>query len=486
MKRAFIVNILLVFAINGLIKPIYIFGIERTIQNTVDKGEYGLFFTLYSFTYLFHIISDLGIRQFNNRNIAQHTFLLDKYFPNLLVVKGLISLLYLLVVLIAGMIMGYTQQYPYFVTMITFSQILQSLVFFLRSNISGLGLYKLDSILSAIDRFLLILILAPLLYIPSLNQQFEISWFIHAQIFTLSITVVIAFLIIWKNLHTFKPRFNLPFIILLLKKSAPYAIAVFLMTAYTKVDAIMINQILGENGLFENDYYASAYRLFEASNMAGVLFAGLLIPMFAKLIKAKANFSQLLNYSFQMIIGGSLALVIATFLFRAEIMMSLYESGSQYSGDILGMLMISFLAVSGIYIYSALLTADNQMKAMNRVFILGLLLNLICNSLLIPEYKGYGAAIATAITQFFVFGGLVYLTQRYFRLGVEPRTVIRIIIMASASYFLGLFIKGWLDIAWLYKFVMVIGISIGIAFALRLLDLKSFLELTRNDTNPDA
>ena len=99
MNKEFFLNIIFLITVNLLIKPFFIFGIDRTVQNTVGTENYGIYFVLLNFTYLFQIINDFGIQNYNNRQIAQHNQLLDKYFPNILVLKLLLGLLFLGLVL---------------------------------------------------------------------------------------------------------------------------------------------------------------------------------------------------------------------------------------------------------------------------------------------------------------------------------------------------------------------------------------------------
>ena len=58
-----------------LIKPFWIFGIDRTVQNMIGTEQYGLYYALFNFSFLFNIFLDLGITNFNNRNISQNSFL---------------------------------------------------------------------------------------------------------------------------------------------------------------------------------------------------------------------------------------------------------------------------------------------------------------------------------------------------------------------------------------------------------------------------
>ena len=83
-----------------------------------------------------------------------------------------------------------------------------------------------------------------------------------------------------------------------------------------------------------------------------------------------------------------------------------------YWGEVLGYLMISFVAVSGTYIFGTLLTANNSMKRMNLIFLASIILNVLLNVWLIPSYKASGAAIATSLTQLFAMFAQVYLAIR--------------------------------------------------------------------------
>ncbi len=477
MKREFLVNISFLIAINLLIKPVYLFGIDRTVQNTVDTGAYGLYFALFNFTFLFQIINDFGIQYFNNRNIAQHRHLLDKYFPHILLLKGLLALLYFAV--IAGMAWwwGYSPVYFPLLLLLGFNQVLSSLILFLRSNLSGLGWYRLDSLLSVLDRLLLIFLCGALLVIPYFRRQFQIEWFVIAQTTTLLLTTLAAYLLLRKRLHPgWSFRWRPALLLLTLRESAPYALVIFLMTVYTRIDGVMIER-LRPDGLIEADLYASAYRLLDASNMAGVLFAGLLFPMFARLLRQKQALAPLLHLAFQTLWAGAVALAAATIAFREAIMTALYVDGSAYSGRILGWLMLTFLATSGSYIFGTLLGAKGILRAMNVIALAGVLLNIVLNWRLIPAYGALGAAWATCATQFLVFLGQVIVARRSLtmrmpfaltgRLGAYTLTAA----LLSAALFL-------LEAGpWPLRFFTAFSLNLLAAFAFRLIDRRQLQQL---------
>src|SRR5690606_8026325 len=83
MQRKFITNLALLLLLNLLIKPFWIFGIDRTVQNMLGAEVYGKYYALLNFSFLLNILLDAGITNFNNKNISQHQHLVSKHFAGI-------------------------------------------------------------------------------------------------------------------------------------------------------------------------------------------------------------------------------------------------------------------------------------------------------------------------------------------------------------------------------------------------------------------
>ncbi len=475
MNREFLINIFLLVFINLLIKPVYLFGIDRVVQNRVPEGEYGLYFAMLNFTWLFQIVNDFGIQNFNNRNIAQHGQLLAKYFPNLLIIKGLLAFAYLALVFGGAALWGYESTHYQLLLWLAINQVLMSLVLFFRSNITALARYRLDSLFSVLDKLIMIVLCS---YLLRLEVQFEIAWFVYAQTVALSLTALLAFGFVKKRIGKLRIRFRPAFLLSLVRQSYPYALVVFLMTVYTRIDGVMLERLLDDNAA-EADIYASAYRLLDAVNMIGFLFAGLLLPMFARLLRDRAPVAPLVRLSFQLIWAGALSLAAATVLFREEIMVSLYTEGSAYSGQVLGLLIASFPAVSGMYIYGTLLTANGSLMRMNRIFLVGVVLNITLNAWLIPEYGALGAAAATCGTQYLVFFWEVLLAREELNLTLAWGMLLRMAaFLTVASVSMALLKNQW-PLAWWWAYLLCLAIGGGLSLVFRLIHLPEWLRILR-------
>ena len=107
MKRKFIWNLVLVIILNLLIKPFYILGIDAEVINRVGANVYGNYFALINFSFLLNIILDLGITNFNVKNIAQHHQLLDKHFSGIITLRFLLVFIYLCATFLIALAIGY-------------------------------------------------------------------------------------------------------------------------------------------------------------------------------------------------------------------------------------------------------------------------------------------------------------------------------------------------------------------------------------------
>ena len=462
MNRTFLINVLFLIGINVLIKPFYLFGIDMEVQNTVGKEVYGLYFAIINFTFLLQIISDFGIQSYNNKNIAQHRNLLGKYFPNIIILKVILAGLYLLVLFPAAWLLQYEWTVFPMILAVGINQILISLLFYMRSNVSGLGFYRTDSLLSAMEKLLMILVCGTLLYVPAFKENFRIEWFIYAQMGALLTATLTAYMIVRKHLPKIKWRYNPLYLRIILRDSYPYALVVFLMTFYTKIDGVMIERMLPD-GRAEAGIYASGYRLLDAVNMTGFLFASLLLPMFSRMLKLGESIKPLFKLSFLLIWSIAIAVAANVWFFRNEISSFLYVESTPYWGTVLGSLMLTYVAVSGIYISSTLITAEGQLKQMNGIFVVGIFINVLLNFFLISQDGALGAAVATIITQSFVLLSQMTLIRTLFDFKVNKKVVLKV-----SAYVLLVTLVAWQlynypAMIWQWRFVISGGIALILA-----------------------
>ena len=474
MQKKFIVNLGLLLLLNVLIKPFWLFGIDRTVQNSVSAEDYGVYFTLFNFSMLFNILLDVGITNFNNKNIAQHKQLLSKYLSGIVAFKFLLAAIYFLITFVVGYLSGYGAERFYMLLLLTVNQFLISFIQYLRSNIAGLQLFTLDSLLSVLDKSLLIIFCSVLLWGNFFEAKFELIQFIYAQTLAYALTLLVVFVAVLSKTAQFKLKLNKPFSLMILKQTFPYALLVLTMTFYYRVDAIMLDLLL-EDGELQSSIYAQAYRLMDASSQIGVLFAALLLPMFANMIKQNKQLGALVKLSFSLIFLPAIVVAIFSSSFSKEIMGLMYE-GNTNASEVLIILMFCFVAISSTYIFGTLLTANGSLRTLNKLAIGGMVLNLVLNLVLIPELKAEGSAIASLITQTLIVVAQVFIVKEVFKFSINSKYLLRlslyvfilfVVVNIVDVYFSGIFIQ-------LGVFVFV---SVLIAFLLQIINLKHMISI---------
>lgn len=431
MKKIFLSNLLLQLGLNLIIKPLYVFGVDRGVQNAIGKEAYGTYFSLLSFAFLLHTLNDFGIQNFTSSNVAKYPHLIQKYFPNLLVFKLILSSFYIVLTLIGAIIVGYDAHAIFLLSLLMLLQIISSFLLFFRANIAALGEFKKDSFLSIFDRILLLILGFFLLSLGFFQYGESAFFFIIIQIIALSLASLLGFYIIKNRLINLQFSYNPIFLRYLLKKGLPYALIVFLMLIYTRTDAVLIERLIPD-GKSEAGIYASAYRLLEAVNSVMLIFGTLLLPMFSGMIGRKESIKELLQLSLKIVLFLSITTCVLVFYFRNDISSLLYKEATPYWADTMAILFLSYIPLSMMYVLGSLLTASGNLKQYINFNIFIVFFNLTANILAIPYYKAYGAAWVSLATQSIVAIGLIYLNFSFFKLKIDWKSVLQILIVLCA------------------------------------------------------
>ncbi len=366
---------------------------------------------MFGLCYILQIINDLGINAYNTREVAQNQSSIPTLSHSKLFSKFLLSGIYVLIVLFTGLLLGYGQLELRNILLIALNLVVLNVIFFLRSFINGSGYHKIDGLVSIIDKLILIPLLAYFLFVNASGSDFSILQFILCQSFSLVIALLFALIVVLKKNISPSLSWDLKTTKACITKSLPFALVVILMSLYTRMDGVMLERLLDDNG-YQAGVYAASFRLFDAANILGFLVAGLLLPLYSKTIKEKGPLNSHIHIGLKLIcfiafIGGSVLV-----FYRAPILNLLYIDSNDLYYPVLMYLGLAYIFIMISYAFGTALVANNTLKEINVVFALGVLLNLGLNLWLIPIFFAEGAAIATLITQGFAFVGQMYFANR--------------------------------------------------------------------------
>ena len=479
MNKKFLKNIIFLLFVNLLIKPFWILGIDVAVQNLVGDTSYGLYLAISQFSYLFYILLDLGLTNFNNRNIAQNNQLLSKHFVGISQAKILLTVIYFIVIFVIGWIIGYRSEQLKLLAIVGVNQVLLSFILYVRSNISALLLFKTDSMLSVLDRVLMILICSFMLwsgFFP--KEDFNVYTYIYAQTISYIITLGIAVAIVLKHTGRLTIRINIPFVIMIIKKSLPYALLVLLMSFYNRLEPVLIERLLPEDiAASQAGVYAKAWRLFDAGNNISYLFSVILLPLFAAIIKKNEDLQGLVKQSFSIMLSMTCIIAVLCIFYSNIIIDLLYpEQNNNESITILMILMGSFVSVSVTYIFGTLLTANGNLRQLNIVAACGVVLNITLNCLFIPNFQAIGAAFTSLCVQFITCVIQFFIAKKIFNLRLGTAFWLRLLAFLVSTSVIT-YLSTTLELHWLSSFGIATAACIILAFITKMLNYNEIKEL---------
>lgn len=485
MKKQFVSNIVLLFIINLLVKPFYVFYVETDAQNILGTQTFGTYFYHLNFVFLFQFMGDFGLQTWNHQHISKNREKVSVILPTVMAAKIVLSFIWMVCVL------SLSWYFPVLesdiLVPVTINVMLGTLFILIRSFISGMGFFTTDSWLSALDKLMMIVVLSWFMYFRASNDVFTLDDFIYGQMFSLVVANLIAMILLVNyipNLKEFRflNYFRWQLIKETLHKCAPYAVILFLMMSYNKLDGFLLGYLKNDNGM-QAGIYAASYRIYDAANMFLYLVPALVLPMFSNMIgtgQAIKGFADMV-VRWLIVITGPVCVI--SVYFAEDIIRLLYMEHIDEKIISFQILMVSFIMVSFGYLFGALSLAGEKVNKLIPVFFSGLVINFFLNIFLIPEFGAKGAAITTAATQFWVLTGQWMMVKKYiffsFNVFDVGKGILYIILIFGFLVLLSYIIPESRS----FVFVSCAFFSVTLAFLLKLIDWKDIQTIFQKQIN---
>lgn len=479
MEKKLLSGLFWVLLLNLLIKPFWFLGIEVGVQNAVGAEQYGFYFGIFNLAYIFNILLDLGITNFNTRNIAQHPHLISKHFPYLLSIKLLLLALYMVVTFSTGLLLGYHSRQFYLLAFLSFNQFLNSFILYLRSNFEGLLLFKWDSVISILDRVIMIAICGALLWLPQ-HPAFKIEYFVYAQTAAYLLTALIALTVLVSKTGFGRLRLSRPFTLAILKQSLPFALLVLLMASYNRLDPILL-QKLSPTGLgdYNAGIYASAFRLLDVLTMVTYLVSVPLLPIYARLTKSPtAELASTTRIVTSLMLVYSITAAITLASMDTQLMELLYTDHIDESATVFSILVYGIIPIAMTYVFGTLLTAAGRLRQLNTFALCTLAINILINVFCIPRWGALGSAWASLVAQSFMAITQLWAAMKIFHLRPSWGYILKIVFFTLSITSCTLLTPS--DHAWWLRLTIVGIVALVLAVLLKLIDINELKTIINN------
>jgi O-antigen/teichoic acid export membrane protein len=461
-----------------------VFVIDRGVQNQLGSEDYGMYYALFNFSYLFNILLDLGISNLNNKEIAQNPIILKKYFSGLFRIRILLFFLFVSTTFLFAVFLAYNSVELKMLALLCFNHFLSFTIIFLRTNISGKMMFKTDSFISVLDKTLVIVFCLPFLFIPVFQEVFTIQGFVLIQTITMLITVLVAafFSLKSKEKKVFQ-HFNKTFVVAILKKSLPYASIVFLMVLFYRSNPFLIER-LTENGKYLAGEYAKGTRVFDAFSMLGFLFVSILYPLFSRLLKQDSeDVKSILKVSTNFLIIPAVIVSAVCFYFSKEVLDLLHNENSFETIRAFSMVVLCVIPTSIIHIYGTLLTSNGNLKYLNITYLISCVLIYTLGVFLINKFSLFGASAVFLGTHVLVALSLIvycFFNQNLKKV-LDNLNGIRLVLFIIFSGIMTYSIKNMIELDWITQVAITVISIFILSIFLRLFSPMELLKILKSN-----
>ncbi len=428
MYKSFFKNQLWLQALNWLIKPLWIFAIERSVQLRLGDEWYGKYFVIFNLGLLFAVLLDAGLNNYISREISAAGRLIHK--KRILGLRLVLGSLYVLLVYLAG----WNQKLDIkLLSLVAINQILASISLMFRAILQGRHRFISDSILSVMDRFVALVLCTIFLniYNKEFTAEFGILLFLISQFFGYLMALVAGLIFVKTSDHAAPPTDfsgNLSLenetLKIWIQKVGWFVVMAFAMSVFTRIDALMIRRFSSEGfttylkpiseGYYQAGIYAQSYRLLDAALIFSTLLSTQLLPLFSRKLANKESVKSILTLSTVIVVSLGLITSMVAIFGGNWILNLIYKSGYsnqqelQYAAKIFAVLMSSFLPMALIHVYGTFVTALGKMKWLAIMAMVCMVLNVALNYTFVPKMGALGAAWGCFVTQFVFALGCIF------------------------------------------------------------------------------
>ena len=366
--------------------------------------QFGLLSYAISFYGLFTAISILGLESISIRELVKYPERRDNILGSVFLLRLVGGIVTIILIALTLFISGEPTDISILILIISTSAIFQSLSvidYYFRAEVKAkYSVYVMTASVLFISsiKILLIILEAPLIYFAIV---FSVEFFAAAT----------GFLLVYKHnkLKIINWKFRKETAVNLLKDSWPLILSGLVIAIYTKIDQVMIKNMLDSKEL---GYYAAAVRLSEAWYFIPVALTNSIFPAIinAKNVSDKFYFNRMQKlYDILAWMGISIAVPVS--IFSSDIINILFGSEFQSAAPVLTIYIWAGVAVFlGVASSQYLITENFTKLSFFRTFI-GMIFNVILNLILIPKYGIVGAAVATLVSYSVATFSLIFISK---------------------------------------------------------------------------
>ena len=410
----------------------------KIITYYLGQGSYGQYSYVYEFFALFAIIADFGLFTIAVREMSNDEENIPKILGNVLTLRVIIGLITFTGIITAGFLIPshHGTQIPYAIMIAATASLLGLINGIITSVLQQKYEMQYDAIIKVIGKLVQIVYMLLTAFVFFSDDVY--TGFYHlfwAGVVSSGAMVILSVLFVRRHTEI-RFRMDKDLMKKLLKKAAPYGLALFLSNLYFRIDGVLIYNIRGAQ---EEGLYAVAIRIREALALLPLFFMNAVLPTLTKFIKDKnESYKKVLQYTFDFqfmmsvpfLVGGFLLAIPLIHLVSTPEYVSRFSEGFYGSDVALQIILFSFVVGSLNIIFNYTLIAIGKQSKLLWINGSCAIFNLVANLIVVPTYGFRGSAVATVLSEMIVLTMVFITAKKYLPFSISFGRAAKIIVSA--------------------------------------------------------
>jgi O-antigen/teichoic acid export membrane protein len=393
-------NIFFLF-IGGIVSSLLSVILSIFIARFLGDIIFGGYSFVIAFVALFSVFLDLGYETLLIRDVAKDKLKASNYLNNIISFRVVISFVLFITIFLLINILNYPENIKILIYLFGISQIILSLSNIFRVMFRAFERMDYEAVVNIFTNIIRCSVGLLLLFLGYGIMEIALVF-----LFTAFIDFFISFLICEKSFVRINPQFDLSFFKKTLKSALPLGSIAIFSLIYVRIDTIMLEFMKGDAVV---GWYNASYNLILGFSPIPLLFLNALLPFMANTSeKSIESLKEVYKKAFKFLYVFGLPITIGILLLADKFINLFY--GQDFLNSISALKILSFdILLKFLYfcVFFVLIAVDKQNK-MAIIAGCGVLINIVLNLFLIPEYSLVGASIATIITETFILVMYLY------------------------------------------------------------------------------
>lgn len=394
------------------------------IARYLKEAEFGKFSFAVAFTTIALIFIDLGLNPLFVREISRKKELAGKYISHAVVIKSILSFAAFIAVILIVNLMGYPDDIRKIVYVMFASVILKSFTDNFSSIFQAFEEMQWDSLLKIVRA----VILTGLVFF-SLAKGYSLLTIVWMYAATEIIVLALCLVILFTKFIKSMVKVQKDTLAKLAFESLPFALTVLFYSIYFYIDSVMLSYM---KGVYEVGIYSAAYSLTIALIFIPTIYINSIFPSLSKFY---VNSIESLKFAYRKsllyISIGALPIAAVLFFLSGEIIRLLYGTAFKESVIVLQIISITIFFRFVSFVNAITIISMDMQKKRLYFQAFTALINIILNLVLISLYGYVGAAIATVLTELFLFASYFYLVMDNFKNWQDIKILLKPLISAA-------------------------------------------------------